>query len=379
MRTQTIIIPIGFNAEQSEENVMNCFSPEEYVEWMSHDKFLEQYLYEQKSQRPLKVWLLVSDSPGEMIIQEGRLLPALGRKCVNISTLLLWYKSQHLETTVEVIRVLPVIIDQRRVEILDEWFGGLPTQFHTIDLEQERLSVPGDMPFAQFLRAMDSKAVEIIKGGGESCIYEPIAAAIGIGLDVLSPDANMVIHIGNGTSEVAVLALGGIVTSRSIQIAGDEFNDNIINYMRRKHRISIDEATAEQIKINVGSAIEDLDNPPADYEVCGRDLLRGGTMAIKVNYREVAEALDQSISEIEAAILSVLKSTPPESSNDIYENGIYLSGGGALLRGLDKRISQVTHLPVHIAADPLNVIARGTDIALKEFDQFPFLVKYVKK
>ena len=358
MRTQTIIIPIGFNAEQSEENVMNCFSPEEYVEWMSHDKFLEQYLYEQKSQRPLKVWLLVSDSPGEMIIQEGRLLPALGRKCVNISTLLLWYKSQHLETTVEVIRVLPVIIDQRRVEILNEWFGGLPTQFHTIDLEQERLS---------------------IKGGGESCIYEPIAAAIGIGLDVLSPDANMVIHIGNGTSEVAVLALGGIVTSRSIQIAGDEFNDNIINYMRRKHRISIDEATAEQIKINVGSAIEDLDNPPADYEVCGRDLLRGGTMAIKVNYREVAEALDQSISEIEAAILSVLESIPPESSNDIYENGIYLAGGGALLRGLDKRISQVTHLPVHLAADPLNVIARGTDIALKEFNQFPFIVKYVKK
>lgn len=219
----------------------------------------------------------------------------------------------------------------------------------------------------------------IIPVSFNACIYEPVAAAIGIGLDVLSPDASMVVHIGNDTCEVAVLALGGIVASRSIQIAGDEFNDNIINYMRRKHRISIDEATTEQIKINVGSAIEDLDNPPADYEVCGRDLLRGGTMAIKVNYREVAEALDHSISEIEAAILSILENIPPESSADIYKNGIYLAGDGALLRGLDKRISEAIHLPVHVADDPLNAVARGTEMALKDFDQFPFLVKYVKK
>lgn len=206
-------------------------------------------------------------------------------------------------------------------------------------------------------------------------IYEPMAAAIGIGLNVMSPNGNMVIDIGGGTSEVAVLALGGIVTSRSSQIAGDEFNDNIIDYMRRKHNISIGEATAEQIKINVGSAIEDLDNPPEDYEVRGRDLLQGIPIAVKVNYREIAVALDHSISEIEGAILSALESTPPESSADIYKNGIYLAGGGALLRGLDKRISQVTHLPVHVADDPLKAVARGTGIALKNFDKFPFLIK----
>lgn len=206
-------------------------------------------------------------------------------------------------------------------------------------------------------------------------IYEPMAAAIGIGLDVLSPNGNMVIDIGGGTSEVAVLALGGIVTSRSSQIAGDEFNDNIIDYMRRKHNIAIGESTAEQIKINVGSAIEDLDNPPEDYEVRGRDLVQGIPIAVKVNYREIAVALDHSISEIEGAILSALESTPPESSADILKNGIYIAGGGALLRGLDKRISAVTHLPVHIADNPLKAVARGTGIALKNFDKFPFLIK----
>ena len=150
----------------------------------------------------------------------------------------------------------------------------------------------------------------IVPVGFNACIFKPVAAAIGIGLDVLSPDASMVVHFGSGTCEVAVLALGGIVASRSVQIA---------------------------------------------------------------------EALDQSISEIEAAILSVLKSTPPESVADIYKNGIYLVGGGALLRGLDKRISEAIHLPVHVADDPLNAVVRGTAIALKNFDQFPFLVKYVKK
>lgn len=206
-------------------------------------------------------------------------------------------------------------------------------------------------------------------------IHEPMAAAIGIGLDVLNPNGNMIIDIGGGTSEVAVIAMGGIVTCRSSQIAGDEFNDNIIDYMRRKHNICIGEATAEQIKINVGSAIEDLDNPPEDYEVYGRDLIEGLPKAVKVNYREIAVALDHSISEIESAIKSTLESTPPESSADIYKNGIYIAGGGALLRGLDKRISQITKLPVHVADNPLKAVARGTGIALKNFDKFPFLIK----
>ncbi len=206
-------------------------------------------------------------------------------------------------------------------------------------------------------------------------IYEPMAAAIGIGLDIMSPDGNMVIDIGGGTSEVAVLALGGVVTRKSSKTAGDEFNDNIIDYMRRKHNIAIGETTAERIKINVGSAIEDLENPPEDYEVKGRDLVQGVPMAVKVNYREIAAALDHSISEIEQSVISALEATPPESSADIYNNGIYLAGGGALLRGLDKRISKLTGLQVHVADNPLMAVARGTGIALKNFDKFPFLIK----
>ncbi|MBQ7551432.1 MAG: rod shape-determining protein [Bacteroidales bacterium] len=205
-------------------------------------------------------------------------------------------------------------------------------------------------------------------------IYEPMAAAIGIGLDVLSPNGNMIIDIGGGTSEVAVLALGGVVTRKSSKTAGDEFNENIIDYMRKKHNIAIGESTAEQVKIHVGAAIENLDNPPDDYEVLGRDLVECIPKSVKVNYQEIAAALDHSISEIESSIISALENTPPESSADIYRNGIYIAGGGALLRGLDKRISKLTKLPVHIADNPLKAVARGTGIALKNFDKYDFLI-----
>jgi len=206
-------------------------------------------------------------------------------------------------------------------------------------------------------------------------IHEPMAAAIGIGIDVLDANGNMVVDIGGGTSEIAVIALGGITTSTSVKIAGDRFNSDIIDYMRKKHNVAIGVATAEQIKINVGSAIEDLDNPPADYEVYGRDLLQGIPKAVKVNYREIAQALDPSIAIIERAVISALEKTPPELSSDIYRMGIYLAGGGSLLRGLDKRMKKKTTLDVHVAEDPLKAVARGTAIALKNFDKFPFLMK----
>lgn len=206
-------------------------------------------------------------------------------------------------------------------------------------------------------------------------IHEPMAAAIGIGIDVLDANGNMIIDIGGGTSEIAVLALGGIVTSKSINTAGDEFNDDIQEYMRKKHNIAIGESMSEQIKINVGSAIEELENPPEDYEVFGRDLLQGIPIAVKVNYREIAQALDRSISKIETAVINALENTPPELSADIYKTGIYMAGGGSLLRGLDKRISKKTKLKVHVAEDPLKAVARGTAIALKNFDKFPFLIK----
>lgn len=206
-------------------------------------------------------------------------------------------------------------------------------------------------------------------------IHEPMAAAIGIGIDVLDANGNMVIDIGGGTSEIAVIALGGITTSTSVKVAGDRFNNDIIDYMRKKHNIAIGVATAEQIKINVGSAIEDLENPPADYEVYGRDLLQGIPVAVKVSHREIAQALDRSIVLIETAVNNALEKTPPELSADIYKTGIYMAGGGSLLRGLDKRISKKTKLKVHVAEDPLKAVARGTAIALKNFDKFPFLMK----
>ncbi len=206
-------------------------------------------------------------------------------------------------------------------------------------------------------------------------IHEPMAAAIGIGINVLEPYGNMIVDIGGGTAEIAVISLGGIVCNKSIRVAGDEFNENVIEYMRKQHNIIIGVRTAEQVKISVGSAVSELENPPEDYETLGRDLLTGLPKKILVNYKEIAHALDKSIAKIESAILETLADTPPELAADIYKSGIYLAGGGSLLRGLDERISSKTKLKVHIAEDPLRAVARGTGIALKNFNKFSFLIK----
>ncbi|MGA2822099.1 MAG: rod shape-determining protein [Bacteroidales bacterium] len=206
-------------------------------------------------------------------------------------------------------------------------------------------------------------------------IHEPMAAAIGIGIDVLEPVGNMVIDIGGGTCEIAVIALGGIVNNKSIRIAGDEFDADIEEYMRKQHNINIGQRTAERIKIEVGAALADIDNPPPEYAVHGRDMLTGIPKEVIVNHAEIAHALDKSISKIEAAVLNALEMTPPELAADIFETGIYLAGGGSLLRGLDKRIHLRTKLTVHVAEDPLRAVARGTGIALKNFDKFTFLIK----
>ena len=205
-------------------------------------------------------------------------------------------------------------------------------------------------------------------------IHEPMAAALGIGLDVEEPVGNMIIDIGGGTTEIAVIALSGIVCDQSIRTAGDEFNDDIMNYMKRQHNILIGERTAEAIKINVGSALSELENPPEEYAINGRDLMTGIPKQILVSYTEVASALDKSISKVEDAILRALEATPPELASDIYKTGLYLTGGGALLRGLDKRIGAKTKLPVHIAEDPLRAVVRGTGKALKNTDTYSFLI-----
>ena len=205
-------------------------------------------------------------------------------------------------------------------------------------------------------------------------IHEPMAAALGIGLDVEEPVGNMIIDIGGGTTEIAVIALSGIVCDQSIRIAGDELTSDIVNYMKRQHNILIGERTAEQIKIHVGSALPELDNPPDDFAVNGRDLMTGIPKQITVGYSEIAHALDKSISKIEDAVLKALESTPPELAADIYKTGLYLTGGGALLRGLDKRIAAKTKLPVHVANDPLRAVVRGTGLALKNTHKYTFLI-----
>lgn len=206
-------------------------------------------------------------------------------------------------------------------------------------------------------------------------IYEPMAAALGIGIDVEAPEGNMIVDIGGGTTEIAVISLGGIVTNKSIRIAGDDLTADIQEYMRHQHNIKIGERTAEEIKINVGSALSELDEPPADYRVQGPNQMTALPIEIAVSYQEIAHCLEKAISKIEIAVLGALEQTPPELYADIVNRGIYLAGGGALLRGLDKRLSEKLNIPFHIAEDPLRAVARGTGIALKNVDKFSFLMR----
>jgi rod shape-determining protein MreB len=206
-------------------------------------------------------------------------------------------------------------------------------------------------------------------------IMEPMAAALGIGIDVEEPTGNMVIDIGGGTTGISIISLSGIVCDESIRVAGDEFTADIIEAMRRYHSLLIGDRTAEQIKIQVGSAMKDLDNPPDDVAVNGRDLVTGIPKQIMVSYQEVADALDKSVFKIEEGILRALEKTPPELAADIFRRGLYLTGGGALLRGLDKRIANKIKLPVHVADDPLRSVVRGTGMALKHVHKYPFLMQ----
>ena len=206
-------------------------------------------------------------------------------------------------------------------------------------------------------------------------IYEPMAAALGIGLDVEAPEGNMIVDIGGGTTEIAVISLGGIVSNKSIQIAGDDLTDDIMNHMRRAHNVKVGERTAELIKMNVGSALTELENPTEDYVVHGPNQMTALPMEIPVSYQEISHCIEKSISKIEAAVLGALEQTPPELYADIVHNGIWLAGGGALLRGLDKRLTDKIGIPFHVAEDPLLAVAKGTGVALKNINNFSFLIK----
>ncbi len=206
-------------------------------------------------------------------------------------------------------------------------------------------------------------------------IYEPMAAAIGIGIDVEAPEGNMIVDIGGGTTEIAVISLGGIVSNKSIKIAGDDLTDDIMEYMRRQHNVKVGERTAELIKINVGAALTNLPEGPEDYIVRGPNQMTALPMEIPISYQEIAHCLEKSIAKIEAAVLTALEQTPPELYADLVRNGIFLTGGGALLRGLDKRLSDKIKIQFRVAEDPLHAVAKGTGIALKNIDKFQFLIR----
>lgn len=206
-------------------------------------------------------------------------------------------------------------------------------------------------------------------------IYEPMAAAVGIGLDVQAARGNMIVDIGGGTTEIAVISLGGIVVQDSIKVAGDVLTGDIIQFMRQQHNIKVGEGTAEQIKIRVGSVLTKLEEEPEPMKVNGPNLMTAHPVEATVTYQEIATCLDKSIARIETGILHVLEQTPPELYSDIVEGGIYLSGGGALLRGLAKRLSDKVNIQFHVAEDPLRAVARGTCIALKHTDDFSFLMR----
>ena len=224
------------------------------------------------------------------------------------------------------------------------------------------------------MRAVKESA-ERVNGKEVFLIHEPMAAAIGIGVDIMQPKGNMIVDIGGGTTEIAVIALGGIVCDKSVKIAGDVFTNDIIYYMRTQHNLYVGERTAEKIKIQIGAATEDLEIPPEEMSVQGRDLLTGKPKQVQISFREIAKALDKSILRIEDAVMETLSQTPPELAADIYNTGIYLAGGGSMLRGLDKRLSQKTDLPVYIAEDPLRAVVRGTGITLKNLERYKSVLK----
>lgn len=206
-------------------------------------------------------------------------------------------------------------------------------------------------------------------------IYEPMAAALGIGLDVQAAEGNMIVDIGGGTTEIAVISLGGIVCNKSIAVAGDDLTENIVNYMKQKYSVNVGERTAEQIKMAVGSALTQLDNPPEDFVVHGPHMMTALPVEIPVNYSEISKCMEGSIKKIEDAILAALAGTPPELYADIVKNGIWLAGGGALIRGLDKRLTDKIGIQFHVADDPLLSVAQGTGVALKNIENFSFLIR----
>ena len=206
-------------------------------------------------------------------------------------------------------------------------------------------------------------------------IYEPMAAALGIGLDVEAPEGNMIVDIGGGSTEIAVISLGGIVSNKSIRLAGNALTADIQEHMGRVHNLKVGATMAEKIKINVGSALPTLQDPPEPFVVCGPNKMTSLPMEVPVTHEEISHCIDKSISKMEEAILAALEQTPPELYADIVKNGIYLAGGGALLRGVAARITEKMRIELKIPEDPLHAVDKGTGVALTNINRFSFLIR----
>ena len=253
----------------------------------------------------------------------------------------------------------------KMITFKNSWFPNPPLRIV--------ISIPSGATEVEIRAVRDSS--EHAGGRDVYMIYEPMAAAMGIGIDIEIPEGNMIVDIGGGTTEIAVISLGGIVSNKSIRIAGNDLTADIVEYMRRQHNMRIGDSTAELVKINVGSALTSLEDPPEDYVIHGPNQMTALPMEVPISYQEIAHCMDKSISKMETAILSALEQTPPELYADIVRNGIYLAGGGSLMRGLAKRFSNKINIQFHVANDPLHAVARGTGIAIKNIEKFKFLIK----
>ncbi len=310
---------------------------------------------------------IVVDEPSIVAIAENDKLIALGNKALQMHG-----KTHEGIRTIKPLRD-GVIADFMAAELMIREMikmGTSKSKFFSPSLKMV-ICIPSGSTEVEIRAVRDS--AEHAGGRDVYMIFEPMAAALGMGIDVEAPSGNMVVDIGGGTTEIAVISLGGIVADKSIRIAGDDFTLDIKEYMRHQHNIKIGERTAERVKIEVGAAMADIDNIPDKFIVRGPHQMTALPIEIPVSHDEIAHCLDKSIAKIELAIISVLEKTPPELYADIHEKGIFLTGGGALLRGLDKRLSEKTNIKFQIAEDPLHAVARGTGIALKNVEKFRFL------
>ena len=300
-------------------------------------------------------------------------------KCIALGT---QAKLMHERTSPGVKTVRPlrdgVIADFNAAEMMIRGFikqaGGRHSSLFTPNLKVV-VGIPSGSTEVEIRAVRDS--TEHAGGRDVYLIFEPMASALGIGLNVEAPQGNMVVDIGGGTTEIAVISLGGLVQQDSIRTAGDVFTSDIQYYLRQQHNIRVGEITAEKIKMAVGAVIGDLpeEETPEPFIVRGPNLMTAHPVEATITHQEIAHCLDKSIAKIEASILHVLENTPPELYADIVENGIYLSGGGALLRGLARRFQDKVNIAFHVSQDPLHAVARGTCDALKHTDRYTFLMR----